>query len=268
MATTVQELHAAFESPMPFSRVLRAYLLEVKYDTLHALRTPAMAVPFLVIPVLVYTLFGVFMVSGDQPNNEWGPEIVNYLFAGFSTFSVLMPGIFSGVTLALERDGGVFKLKRALPMPGGANLVSKMAQSMIFGAAALTLVTIVALVADRITLTGAQVLVIWVTLVLGSIPFCAIGFFIGSFTSGAAAPAYSNLLFLPMMWLSGLFIPLPDVLERWVVIWPAFHLNQLALGLAGVDKFSFFPPELAAGVLVGVTVLFGGVAIHRLARVG
>jgi hypothetical protein len=45
-------------------------------------------------------------------------------------------------------------------------------------------------------------------------------------------------------------------------------LNQLALGLAGVDKFSFFPPELAAGVLVGVTVLFGGVAIHRLARVG
>ena len=179
-----------------------------------------------------------------------------------------MPGIFSGVTLALERDGGVFKLKRALPMPGGANLVSKMAQSMIFGAAALTLVTIVALVADRITLTGAQVLVIWVTLVLGSIPFCAIGFFIGSFTSGAAAPAYSNLLFLPMMWLSGLFIPLPDVLERWVVIWPAFHLNQLALGLAGVDKFGFFQPELAAGVLVGVTVLFGGVAIHRLARVG
>ena len=268
MATTVQELDAALQSPMPFSRVLRAYLLEVKYDTLHGLRTPAMAVPFLVIPVLVYTLFGVFMVSSGGSNSEWGPEIVNYLFAGFATFSVLMPGIFSGVGLALERDGGLFKLKRALPMPGGANLVSKMAQSMIFGAAALTLVTIVALVADRITLTGAQVLVIWVTLVLGSIPFCAIGFFIGSFTSAAAAPAYSNLLFLPMMWLSGLFIPLPDVLERWVVIWPAFHLNQLALGLAGVDKFSFFPPELAAGVLVGVTVLFGGLAIHRLARVG
>jgi hypothetical protein len=71
-----------------------------------------------------------------------------------------------------------------------------------------------------------------------------------------------------MMWLSGLFIPLPDALERWVVIWPSFHLNQLALNLAGVEKFSFISPVLAGGVLVGVTVLFGGLAIHRLARVG
>ena len=73
MATTVQELNAASESPMPFSRVLRAYMLEVKYDTLHALRTPAMAVPFLVIPVLVYTLFGVFMVSGGPAEQRVGP---------------------------------------------------------------------------------------------------------------------------------------------------------------------------------------------------
>ncbi|HEY5567119.1 MAG TPA: ABC transporter permease, partial [Gammaproteobacteria bacterium] len=83
-----------------------------------------------------------------------------------------------------------------------------------------------------------------------------------------AAPAYGNLAFLPMMWLSGLFIPLPDALERWVVIWPSFHLNQLALNLAGVEQFTFVSPMRAAVVLVGVTVLFGGLAIRRLARVG
>jgi hypothetical protein len=57
-------------------------------------------------------------------------------------------------------------------------------------------------------------------------------------------------------------------MERWMVIWPAFHLNQLALGLAGVEQFSFVSPAIAGGVLVGVTVLFGGLAIRRLARVG
>jgi len=267
MATTTIELDAVPEAPMSLIKVLQAYLLEVKYDTLHGLRTPALAVPFLVIPVVVYTLFGVIM-AGESGTSELGPGAANYVFAGMCTFAVLMPGIFSGVGIALERDGKLHKLKRALPMPAGANLVSKMAMAMIFAAAALTLVVIVALIAGRITLSGTQVLIMWIVLVPGSIPICAIGFFIGAFTSGSASPAFSNLLFLPMMWLSGMFIPLPEFLRPWVVIWPSFHLQQLALGAAGVSEFSFFPPQMAAGVLVGFTVLFGGIAIHRLARVG
>jgi ABC-2 type transport system permease protein len=71
-----------------------------------------------------------------------------------------------------------------------------------------------------------------------------------------------------MLWLSGLFFPLPKFLEPWAVIWPAFHLNQLALGLAGVREFSFLPPAIAAALLTGVTVVFGGMAIWRLARRG
>ena len=78
----------------------------------------------------------------------------------------------------------------------------------------------------------------------------------------------SNLVFLPMLWLSGLFIPLPKFLERWAVIWPAFHLNQAALGWAGVSEFSFLAPGISAAVLVGITVIFGGLAIRRLARQG
>ena len=57
-------------------------------------------------------------------------------------------------------------------------------------------------------------------------------------------------------------------LEAWVVIWPTFHLSQLALGLAGVEQFRFIPTSFAAGVLLGVTVLCGGLAIRRLARHG
>ena len=53
-----------------------------------------------------------------------------------------------------------------------------------------------------------------------------------------------------------------------MILWPTFHLDQLALGLAGVEKFTFIPWTMAAAVLVGVTVLCGGLAIRRLARVG
>jgi ABC-2 type transport system permease protein len=73
-------------------------------------------------------------------------------------------------------------------------------------------------------------------------------------------------VFLPMMWLSGLFFPLPGVLQKWVVIWPAFYLDQLALALIDLKAFRFIPVSLGIGALLGVTVLFGGLALHRLAR--
>jgi hypothetical protein len=45
-------------------------------------------------------------------------------------------------------------------------------------------------------------------------------------------------------------------------------LRQIALGAVGVDMSAMFPPSAAAGVLAGIAVLFGGIAIRRLARVG
>ncbi|MBM3264484.1 MAG: ABC transporter permease [candidate division Zixibacteria bacterium] len=267
-ATTSAANLAREREPLPISRILRAYLKEAKFETIGALRTTGFAIPFIVVPLAIYLLFGVVINGNAGSNSEYGPGIADYLFSGFSVIAVVMPGIFSGVILATERDGNLLKLKRSLPQPAGATIVAKVLMSMGVAAIAVTLVVIAALIAAKITISFAQVAIIWAVLIVGTIPFCAMGLLIGTLSSGSAAPAYGNLVFLPMMWLSGLFIPLPDSLERWVVIWPAFHLNQLALGLAGVKQFSFIPPAIAGAVLVGVTVLIGGLAIRRLARVG
>jgi hypothetical protein len=101
-----------------------------------------------------------------------------------------------------------------------------------------------ALLAGKITLSVPQLLIMSTVMVLGTVPFAAIGLFIGTFASGSSAPAYANIIFLPMLWLSGLFILLPKFLEAWAVIWPAFHLNQVALGAAGVSEYSFVAPQI------------------------
>ena len=265
--TTTTTTLAALREPLPLARLLRAYFHEAKFETLAALRTPGFALPFIAVPVAIYILFGV-VISGDAGRGEYGPAIHDYLFAGFAVLAVAMPGIFTGVTVATEREGNLLKLKRALPLPPGATVVAKVAMSLGVAAIALTLVTLGALWADKITLSLGQVLIIWAVLVIGTIPFCAMGLLLGTFGSASAAPAWGNLVFLPQMWLSGLFIPLPAWLKKAVVIWPTFHLDQLALGLAGVEQFTFIPPAMAAAVLTGVTVLCGGLAIRRLARVG
>lgn len=254
--------------PLPLGRVINAYLQEAKYEMLGALRTVGFAIPFIVVPVAIYFLFGVVIFGTATGGGEHGPGIANYLFSGFSVLAAIMPGIFCGVILAQEREQNLLKLKRAMPLPPGSTIVAKVLMAMGVAAVAVTLVAMVALAAGKLTITPWQVSIIWGILILGTVPFSAIGLLIGSFASASSAPAYGNLIFLPMMWLSGLFIPLPDFLERWVIIWPAFHLNQLALGAAGVKQFTFIPPIMAAVVLLGVTVLCGGLAVRRLARVG
>jgi ABC-2 type transport system permease protein len=257
---------AAERAPLPLARLVRAYGMEAKLETVAALRSPGFALPFLVLPVVIYLFFGV-VIAGNAPS-EFGPELADYLFAGFGVMAVAMPGIFSSAILATERDGRLLELKRAQPLPPGATIVAKVVMAMGTSALSVALVALAAIAAGKITLSLGQVAIVWAVLVLGSIPFSAIGLFLGSRISGSAAPAWGNLIFLPMIYLSGLFIPLPKGLEKWVVIWPTFHLDQLALGLAGVEKFTFIPEAMAAAALAGVTVLFGGLAMRRLARIG
>lgn len=253
-------------NPMPMRRVLGAYLKEVKYESLRMLRSPGFSIPFLVLPVPVYLFFGVMLAAPAVAKN---PGVANYLFSGFSVFAVMGPALFGvGCVLAIEREAGFLKLKRALPAPGGAHLVAKGAMSMVFAAAAVLTLLVAGSALGTISLSASQLLVMTVVMTAGALPFAAIGLFIGAHVPANVAPAIANLVFLPMLWLSGLFIPLPKFLERWAVIWPAFHLNQAALGWAGVSEFSFLAPGISAAVLAGVTVIFGGLAIRRLARKG
>lgn len=268
MMTSTVHGDAAVAAAMSMSipRVLRAFAMEAKCELLRMLRDPGFGIPFLVLPVPIYLLFGVVIAAPAVAEN---PGLADYLFSGFSVMAVASPALFGiGVGLAVERKSGLLKIKRAWPAPGGSYLVAKMVMAVVVAGLAMATMCVAAFFAGTLTITGTQVATIAAVMTVGALPFCAIGLFVGAYASASAAPAVANLIFLPMIWLSGLFIPLPSFLEPWAIIWPAFHLNQVAIGAAGLNEFSFVPPQLSVAVLLGVTVLLGGLAIRRLARVG
>jgi ABC-2 type transport system permease protein len=251
---------------MPARRVFRAYFNETKFECIGAMRTLAFAIPFLLLPLLVYLLFGVVMAAEAAAKD---PGVADFLFCGFSVFAVTGPGIFGvGCGLAIERDAGLMKLKRALPAPPGSYLLAKMIMATVFATMAFTAVLITALLAGSVTLSASQFVSIAALLIIGAVPFSAMGLFIGAYTSGSVAPAVANLVYLPMLWLGGLFIPLPKFLQGQSVIWPSYHLDQLVLGAAGIREFHWASTLTSVGVLVAMTVLFGGLAVRRLARKG
>jgi ABC-2 type transport system permease protein len=269
-ATVATDLVFKAAGPMPLERILRSYLAAARYEFIQMLRAPAFSFPFLLMPPVLYLLFGVLIAGqSSDPVSATNPQIATYLMSGFMAFGVMGPGIFGfGVGLAMERDQGLLKLKRALPVPAGAHLFAKMAMSMTFAALAAGSIAIAALVAGKVIISLGSLLILVAVMIVGSLPFCAIGLLIGAYVSGNASPAVANLVYLPGMWLSGSLMPLPESMRPWAVIWPMFHLNQTALGAAGIKEFSFVNPTWTAAVLLAITVLCTGLALRRLARVG
>jgi len=248
---------------MPLSRVFGAYLAEARFETKRHLRAPAFAMPFLVIPVALYVFFTSL---GGDPAQAPKPELQMPLrmFTGFSIMGVMGPALFAfGMTLAMDRDLGLLRLKRALPMPPMAYMLGKMVMAALFSVAVTLTMTIAAMV-KGLDLSAAQFLAVAAIGVVGTLPFAAIGLFIGAKVSGRTAPAWVNLAYIPMTYLSGLFFPVPEAIRALALASPAFHLNQLALQAAGVA--AIMPATMHVAALLGVTVLFSGLAAWRVVR--
>jgi ABC-2 type transport system permease protein len=252
-------------SQMSSSRLVAAYLGDIRFELTKMLRTPAFALPTLLFPAMFYLLFGVLM--GSAKGN--GAQAL-YSFAGMSVFGTMAPGLFGfGVSLAFEREYGLLVFKQALPMPPGAYLVARMAMAMIFASIISLLMIVLAKFLGNVPIGFVQGLEVYVIGVLGVLPFCAIGLCIGAFVSGQAAPAIVNLIYLPMAFLSGLWVPmpiLPNAVQLLAPLWPAFHLVQLQLDTLGASSVGTFASHVAS--LAGFTIVFFAIAMRQLANGG
>lgn len=237
----------------------RCYLLEARYELLRQLREPAFVLPTLLFPTAFYLLFGV-MLSRSAANAE-------YMLAGYGVFGIMGAALFGfGAGIASEREQGLLRLKRALPAPPGAWLLAKMAAAMAFAAVISILLATLAATLGGVALAPWQWLVLLAINVLGVLPFCAIGLYIGSLVGANAAVAVVNILFLPMAFLSGLWMPLavlPDIFTRLAPVWPAYHLGQAAMKVVGHGAGGSL--WLHLGVLGVVTGVFFILARRRLA---
>jgi ABC-2 type transport system permease protein len=240
---------------------LQAYGLEAKYEFLRVLRTPAFAVPTLLFPPMFYLLFGLLLNRGSD-------NAAHYLFATYSVFGVMAPALFGfGVGVAIERERGWLALKRVAPMPPGAYLLSKLGMAMLFALIIYVVLALMAFALGGVRLALGQWLLLGAIASFGVMPFSALGLMIGSRANAAGAPAMVNLIYLPMAFLSGLWMPLsmlPAFIGQIAPLWPAYHLAQLALATIGRGDGTALLPHVAA--LLAFTAACFAIARRWLAR--
>jgi ABC-2 type transport system permease protein len=264
MNAQVLQNHTIATTPST-GRLLGAYLEETRCEALRLLRNLGLVFPVLIMPLALYALFA-FLITGDAMDKD--PKLAVFLFVAFSVMSISMPALFGlSSSLAMEREMGMMRLKRAQPAPTGSWLVAKIICGVAFGALAYLPMIALAVGTGKLPLSPGAIVNMSLALIACSIPFCAMGLMMGSLVKGSAAPGFANLVYLPGCYLSGMFFPLPASMYWQAPVWPQFHVTQLVMHAAGVGSEHTTLQAAVVGV-IAFTVMFSALAIWRLARKG
>jgi ABC-2 type transport system permease protein len=216
------------------SHTAMIYLKEAKYEFLKNLRLRMYTVSVLSFPIMFYVLFGL-VLNGHQAIA--GTSVPAYMIATYGTFGVMGASLFgTAAGLASDRGLGWLQVKRASPMPPFAYFTAKVATAMIFSALIVLALFLLGYAFGGVRMPIGQFALLLGTLVAGSLPFSAMGLALGYFTGPNSAPATINVIYLPMSFCSGLWVPfmfLPKIVQQFAVVMPPYHLAQLAVGIVG-----------------------------------
>jgi ABC-2 type transport system permease protein len=264
--STAAIAHPAVSSSRIFARTLRNFGTEVRFELLRALRTRAFTLVTIGFPVMFYVLFGIIMNHGEIIH---GVSIAKYMLGGYAVFGLVGASLFGiGVGLANELGAGWLELKRASPMPPLAYLAAKCVTAAVFGAIIVTILCVLGVAAGHVPLSMHEYIAMMALTVAGAVPFACMGLALALIVPSNSAPGVANMIYLPMSFLSGLWIPvflLPKWLQHITPILPSYHLAQLMLGIYGYQALGASAASHWFGLL-GFTLVMMGVAAIAFRR--
>ena len=222
----------AISLPIARPSIVRIFLTEVRYEFVRALRTKAYSLSVIGFPIIFYLFFGLLM-NRNQVHN--GLSVSINMLAGYAVFGAIGSSLFGiGVGLSGDLSAGWLELKRASPMPPVAYLLAKCVTAMAFATIIVTVLTIMGVAFGGVHITALEYIRMVALIIVGSIPFACLGLLVALLAPFNAAPGIANMIYLPMSFLGGLWMPieiLPKFLQKLAPIFPTYHLKQLMLGV-------------------------------------
>jgi len=189
-------------------------------------RNPSAAFFNFVLPLLLLVLTAsAFSANQDEL------EVLIPGIAGMGVLATTFTSLAFNITIL--RDDGVLKRWRGTPMPAGSYLAGLLASAAMNAFAQVLIVVTIGNLVYGVDWPQDPALLILFT-ALGVVCFAALGIaFSHAIPNEDAAPAYTNAVFLPVIFISGVFYSsdeLPTALE---VIGNALPLKHVIDGLAG-----------------------------------
>jgi ABC-2 type transport system permease protein len=177
----------------------------------------------LAFPQLFLFVFA-FVFAGGRPRD------VAYLMPGLLTLTTITASFFGySMRLVAERERGAFRRLRVTPTSAGTIVAGHFLHALLLLGLALAFQFALGKAVFRFPVAGSAAAVV-AMLAAGAFAFVALGLFVGCVGRDTrSAPALTNLLVFPMMFLSGSAMPffaLPPWIQKIGRFLPATYLNE------------------------------------------
>lgn len=213
----------------------RLTLFQMRFVNKAFWRNPASAFFTFAFPLMFLVIFTALLGRGTVPVGGRLVHQSTYYVAEMAAFAVIT-ACFNNIAIGLtfQRDSGVLKRTDGTPLPAAVYLTARVAHAVLV-AVLLVAITIAfgRLAYSAEVPTGATLGRFVVMLLVGAASFCALGFAITAVVPNddASAPIVNGVI-MPLLFLSGVFIPLGDNAPTWIVwISRIFPVRHFAAGL-------------------------------------
>ena len=242
--------------PVAVAPLPRMLFLQTKASLIALWRIPAFTISGLAFPVMFFAFFGLPNIGRALGGVDAGA----YLLASFGAYAVGSMMVFNfGIGVASERAAKLDLLYRATPLPPLIDMAARLLTATAFGLLSLLVLFSFGTIVGGVRLDAVALLNIIGRLLLGAVPFVALGFAIGYGAGPNAAPGIANIIYLPLSFASGLFVPLeemPGLVQQIAPFLPTYHYGQLAWGAVGARAESLLTSVLwLAGYAVVLFVI-------------
>jgi ABC-2 type transport system permease protein len=198
-------------------------------------RNPASAFFTFAFPLMFLVIFTSLLGNGTVLIGGREVDQSTYYVASMSAFAVITACYNNiAISLTFQRDAGILKRTNGTPLPASAYFAARVLHALLIS---LLLVAITVafgrLFYSADVPSGATLARFLVMVVVGAASFCALGFAITAVIPNAdAAAPIVNATILPLLFLSGIFIPLGDDAPTWIT-WTAriFPVKHFADGM-------------------------------------
>jgi ABC-2 type transport system permease protein len=209
-------------------------LSQVRYANKAFWRNPTSAFFVFAFPLMFLVIFTALLGHGTvRLSPVKAVDLSTYYVAAMASFGVISACYTNtAISVSFQRDTGVLKRTKGTPLPSAAFLGARMVHALLVS---ILLVLITAsfgrMLYGASIPAGLTLLRFLAMLLAGAASFCALGFaFTAVIPNADAAPAIVNASILPLLFLSGVFIPLGSNAPAWIMwiarIFPVWHFAK------------------------------------------
>jgi len=237
---------------------------QVRYVNKGFWRNPARAFFTFVFPLMFLVIFTALLGNDTITIGSVTVEQSTYYVAAMATFGVIS-ACYSNIAMAtaFQRDSGQLKQVHGTPLPSSSFLVGRLVHAMAIGILLVIITAVFGRIAYEASIpTGITLLEVIVMLVVGGAAFCALGLAVSAAVPNAdAAPAVVNASILPLLFLSGIFIPFGNDTPEWIRwVGRIFPVQHFAAGMqAGFLGTPFHWNDVLVVAVWGVVGLVLGI---------